>query len=1101
MKRIITPLLIAISLLLSQVALSQIISVSGTVISGDDDLTLPGVTIQIKGQPGVGTISDIDGKYNIQVDSKGTLVFSYIGFETLEVPVKGRSTIDIVLAVDSKVLGEVVVTALGIKRQKRELGYSTDEIDGDLIAQSGSDNVISALSGRSAGIQIVNPTGVDGSSSRILIRGNNSITGSNQPLIVVDGVPMSNEGGISSWEGGRDWGTALNNINQEDIEDINILKGPAAAALYGSRGGNGVVLITTKKGKKQSGLGVNYSMSYRITTPYLYREVQNKYGAGCPASFNKPVLQKNNDGVYIYPGIYNTDDGPEGEPTNTTFGYYGSAVSWGPEMDGTEILWWDGVMRKYSPQPDNISRLFKNGGSLTNNISISNAGGFGSVRVSLTDQRSDAIIDNTNLRQTTVNVGTSLNVSKKIKSDISFTYLDYTRLNSPEIGESYSNFSKGLLYGWPRSWKGLEYEKYENPDGSMFDWGNYAYSTYFPYMYSSTFWSFYNNNTTLNRKKVFGSIRLSYDINDWLKATGKIGVDFSLDEMETRNKPTMSDGITGGAYSNSLTRNYTMNSDFLITAYKNNLFGLKLNASLSAGAEMLYVNNYNINGRSGTWVYPNLYTFYNYTHTHQVPGEWRYEKQVNSTYMFFNLGYDDFLFLDVTGRNDWSSTLPSNNNSYFYPSVTLSFIPTEAFEEINWYPITFFKLRGAFAMTASDDEPYKLDFTYSTGNFAGASSASLPWLVPPLALKPQRQKSWEVGTNIELINKLDFDFTYYYIYAWDQIFDSPLTNSSGAASVRTNSGVVTNRGLEGVLNYKIIERADLWLKSGINFARNRNKIDDLGGANIYILTSLWGNNGPAIAVTEGDYYGTIYGWDYVYSYVDDNGETVGPFYDANGKALPLLNDKGTEYLKTDSRVAVGNSAPFITGGVNFALGWNNFTISGLIDTKIGGDIYCGSYVIAMQTGQSLETLYERDGNGLPYYDENGNFIGNYGVILEGAHKDGTINDKVVHYYYKYLPNMGGWGNYLTKPGIIENTWVKMRELSIVYKVPYKFIKKQNVFQDLQLSIVGRDLFYFYKTLPDNINPEGTIGTGNAQGLEYASYPGTRSFIFSIKASF
>lgn len=1100
MKNLITFILIVSAMFFSVDAIGQVIKVTGTVTSSEDDLEMPGVTVQVKGQPGTGTITDIMGSYTLQVDAKSTLVFTYIGYVKMEVPVAGKTKIDVLMNPDSKLLDEVVVAALGIKRQKRELGYSTEEIGGDMIAKSGSDNVISALSGRSAGVQIVDPAGVDGSSSRIVIRGNNSITGNNQPLIVVDGVPMSNEGGITSWEGGRDWGTALNNINQEDIEDINILKGPTAAALYGSRGGNGVILITTKKGKKQSGLGVNYSMSYKITTPYLFRDVQNKYGAGGPLSFSKPTLQQNADGVYVYPGIYNSDNGPEGEPTTTTFGYYGSSVSWGPEMDGTEVLWWDGVMREYSPQPDNISMLYQNGTSMTNNISFSNAGQFGSIRVSFTDQRSDAIIDNTDLRQTTINVGSSLNVSKKVKADVSFTYLDYNRLNSPEIGESYSNFSKGLLYGWPRSWKGLESEIYENPDGSMYDWGEYGYTGYFPYMYSTTFWSFYNNNTTLERKKVFGSIRLAYEVTPWLTATGKVGVDFGLDEMESKNKPTLSDGITGGGYSKSMSRNYTMNADFLLTAHKKDIFGTKLHTRLSGGAEILYRNDYSMNGHSGTWVYPNLYTFYNYTNNDQVPGESRYEKQVNSTYAFFNIGYDDYIFLDITGRNDWSSTLPTGNNSYFYPSATISFIPTEAFN-IKWYPISFLKLRGAFAMTASDDEPYKLDFTYNTGNFAGATSASLPSLVPPLALKPQRQRSWEAGLNVEFLSKIDFDFSYYYIYAWDQIFDSPLTVSSGAGNVRTNSGVVTNRGIEGILNYKIIEKSKLWLTAGLNFARNRNRIENLGGADIYILSSLWGSNGPSLAVSEGDYYGTIYGWDYVYSYTNEDGSQVGPFYDEDGNALPLINDEGTEYLKTDTKVAVGNSAPLITGGVNFALGWKGFTLSGLIDAKLGGDIYCGTHVIAMQTGQSPETLYERDGNGLPYYDAEGNFLGNYGVILNGAHTDGTINDEVVHYYYKYMPNMGGWGNYLTTPGILDNTWIKMRELSLTYTVPKKILNKQKVFQDLQLSIVGRDLFYIYKTLPDNINPEGTIGTGNAQGLEYASYPGTRSVIFSLKASF
>jgi iron complex outermembrane receptor protein len=305
---------------------AQDIKVSGYVTSAEDGYGLPGVTIQVKGTSN-GTITEIDGDYTITVGSRDTLTFSYVGYQTQNIPVNGRSQIDVVMKNDAMMLDNVVVTALGIKRQKRELGYATEDISGADLTRSGSDNVINSLSGRSAGVQIITGDGVSGGSSRIVIRGNNSIFGDNQPLIVVDGVPMTNEGGVTGWDGGQDWGTALNNINQEDIEDLSILKGPTAAALYGSRGGNGVVLITTKKGKKQQGLGINFSSTYKITDPYGYRDVQNKYGAGGPVSFMTPTLTQDANGNYIYNGNYNSDQGPEGEPTNTTFGYYGGAVS------------------------------------------------------------------------------------------------------------------------------------------------------------------------------------------------------------------------------------------------------------------------------------------------------------------------------------------------------------------------------------------------------------------------------------------------------------------------------------------------------------------------------------------------------------------------------------------------------------------------------------------------------------------------------------------------------------------------------------------------------------------------------------------------------
>ena len=1092
----------------SLTVLAQDILVSGKVISSDDGFGLPGVTVTVKGSS-TGTVTDIDGNYTIEANSKATLVFSFVGFVKQEIPVDGRTKINVTLDQDAQMLDDVVVTALGIKRQKRELGYATEEIGGDMIAKSGSGSLISALSGRSAGVQIINPTGVDGGSSRITIRGNNNILGDNQPLIVVDGVPMTNEGGITEWSGGRDWGTALNNINQEDIENIDILKGPTAAALYGSRGGNGVLLITTKKGSKQRGLGITYTTSYKITQPYLYRRVQNKYGAGGPITFNTPTLtpiegmtDENGNQVYEYPGIYSVDDGPAGEPTNTTFGYYGAAQSWGPEMNGESVLWWDGVVRDYSPQPDNLSMLFHNGHTFNNNISLSNAGDFGSIRVSFTDSRTDAIIDNCNLRQTTVNVGSLINVSDKIKVDVAFTYLDYFRLNSPEIGESGSNFNKGLLYSWPRSWKGLEVTGYENPDGTMNQFEGYPFN----YINSNLFWTFYNNNTTLDRDKMFGSVRLLYDITPWLSANAKVALDWTSDNYITKNKPTTSDGMVGGYYRKEKNSSLTRDMDFLITAHKEKLFDTPLNARFSFGGEQYYCYRDGLNGTSGTWAYANLYTINNYSSaTERVFGESKWEKQVNSVYAFLNLSYNNWLFLDVTGRNDWSSTLPISRNSYFYPSATLSFVPTSAFPDWKWGPVNFLKLRGSWAQTASDTEPYQLTYTYSTGSFGHYLSATLPVTVPPLELKPQRQRAFEVGFDLGLGARFNMDFTYYNIYSWDQILQSPLAPSSGASEVTINTGVVTNKGIEAIMTYDIAQGKDYGIQVGLNFARNKNKIVDLAGANMFLLSEIWGSNGPAIAVKEGEEYGTIYGWDYVYEYTMPDGTKIGPFYDDAGNALPLLNETGTTYLKTDNRVAVGNCAPFLTGGLNLRATYKNWSLFALVDAKLGGQIYCASYVVAMQTGQSLETLYEREGNGEPYYDADGNFVGNIGVKLPGycintETGEAVLNDHVVHYLYKYMPNFGGWGNVLSTPGIVDNTWIKMRELSLTYDFPRKLLDKQNFFKQASVSLVGRDLFYFYKTLPDNINPEGTIGSGNAQGLEYGSYPGTRSVMLTLKVS-
>lgn len=335
-------------------------------------------------------------------------------------------------------------------------------------------------------------------------------------------------------------------------------------------------------------------------------------------------------------------------------------------------------------------------------------------------------------------------------------------------------------------------------------------------------------------------------------------------------------------------------------------------------------------------------------------------------------------------------------------------------------------------------------------------------------------------------SRIDLDVTYYSKYCYSQILSNlPIPVSSGASGITINEGVLTNRGIEIVLNTVPVKMKDFLIKSSINFARNRNVVKSLGNyADIYPLADIWGLNGPAMALREGDEYGTIYGYDYVYN--------------KDGKRI--VNDEGTKYLITDTRVPIGNASPDFTAGWNTEFIYKNLRLAMLIDTKWGGDIYCGSYVISLQTGQSPETLLEREGGGLPYTDPAGN-TSNIGVILEGVHEDGTPNTSVVHYYYKYLPNAGGWGKLLSTPGILENTWVKMREISLSYNLPKKVLSRLKIFRDLTVTVTGRDLFYIYTTLPDNINPEGIMGSGNAQGFEWASLPGTMSLTFGVTAAF
>jgi len=1077
-------------------AFAQEKTISGKVSSAADESPLPFVAVAVKGTT-KGVNTDLDGNFKIAgVSAKDSITISFVGFETQTIFVGNQTFFDVKLKPTVKQLEAVEITALGVTRQSREIGYATQKVDGEDILKSNTSNIISAISGKTAGVQVSNNNGVDGGTSRIVIRGNNNFLTTNQPLIVVDGIPMENSEGIGT-RTGADWGSAINNINPDDIEEMSILPGGSASALYGSRGANGVILITMKKGKARQGIGVTYSVTTKVTTPYRYREVQNKYGGGAPLTLTPPTFPVDSNGIPYYQTQQHTDNlilNQNGDVSSTSaeFGYYGSAVSWGPEMNGQQIRWWDGVMRPWSPQPDNLRLAFKNGLTTTHNVALEGGTASANTRVSITRTDNKPIVGNSGYSQTTLNSNTNFSVSKKLIAGVSIQYIKYNRLNSPILGESENSFSKGFLYCYPRSYQGEDMHNYENADGSRVERINYPYEYIDPYLW----WSYNNNNTILDRNKFIGGVSLNYEITNWLNATGRTGIDYGLDEWETKRKPIDSEGLLYGHYSKTMSKGQTNNSEFLFIAHKDSIFNTYINARFSAGAGTFYQNNHGISGRSGNWYYPNLYSFTNYTGTiddpqFNYPGDVRayesiWRRKTNSVFAFLNLSYKNMLFLELTGRNDWSSTLPSGANSYFYPSASLSFVLSDAFNfSDSW--MNFCKVRMGAAQTASDCAPYETFFQYNSFMINGMQAVTFPQPIPPTGLKPQRVNSYEAGLSTEMINgKVECDFTYYYKYSFDQIVPGlPIPTSSGASSVKINNGEMSNKGIELSVSGIVMEKKNQYAKIGFNITRNKNKVISLGeeGTQL-VIGDLWGLNGPAQILQAGDDYGTISGYDYI--------------RDANG--VPILNDEGTKYLITDTRVPIGNASPKFLWGLNGQWTYKNLTLSALIDAKIGGDIYCGTYVISMQTGQSPETLLERDGGGLPYTDPDGN-VSNTGVILEGVHADGTPNTEVVHYYYKYMPNWGGWGKFLSTPGIMEDTWIKLREVAVVYNIPRKYISKMKFVQEIGVSFVCRDVGYIYSSIPDKINPEGINGSGNAQGFEWASLPGCRSYSFGIKARF
>jgi iron complex outermembrane recepter protein len=1109
---------------------AQQLRISGRVTDASTNETLPGVNVAVKGS-GTGTSTDGNGSYSISVNRGSVLVFSFLGYASQEFAVGNTTTINVALQPEATALNEVVVTALGIRKDVKRIGFSVQKIGNQEIAKVAPPTLAVGLMGKAAGVNVTQPNGVEGGSQRIVIRGNNSLLGNNQPLIIIDGIQMSdghmglNQSNGSGYNirtgsfgtpdlGGTqtDWGSSLNFINNADIEDVNILKGPTAAALYGARGANGVILITTKKTGSKDGFGLEYNYSTRWNKAYLFQDYQNEYGYGGSSGMWSATdrLPKDADGNYRYPAeapwsgaaMDNkyTQFGPLPGGYNfwDHFSWPGAGLSWGAKMEGQPVVWWDGKVRPYSPTEGAAQSFFRTGNTSSHNVAFSANGDFGGVRVSLNRTDNKAIIENSGFDQTSANVASNLNLSKKAKLEVVAGYTRYNRLNTPSIGDN-NSVSKWLTYGFPSDYVPIEKDVYQNEDGSKNLFNNDKYPLTYPYSsYTNLMWHQYQQNTTLQRDQLIGSVKFSADPTPWLNLMARTGADYATNEFETKNTPIDAAGYQG-QYGFEMNKDYTITAEALATAHKSNLFN-GFDASLSVGTSTWYnrfvgTNAYN----NGPFANPFLYYLSNTTatvNTNWLPTYYRLESKINSVFSLLDLSYNNYLFLQLTGRNDWSSTLPIDNCSYFYPSASLSFVFTEAFK-MPTDVLSFGKIRMAYAGSANGTDPYKTQNIFASGVFGGVVTRQLPSTLQPTFLKPQRSSSFEIGTQLAFFNnRLSFDLTYYRIKSIDQILSGQLAWSTGVNSIIYNTGELQNQGVEFILRGTPVKTEDFEWNIGLNGAHNQNKVIALGeGIDKYYLGTIFGTRtGVSMYVEAGDNYGTIYGLDY--SYLDGK-KVVKQIWNSDRSKVV-----GTQYVVTKDPVPIGNATPFLTGGLSNSLRYKNLSLYILTDFKLGGDVYSMDYACAMGEGKAPETLLERNGGGLPYTYPDGT-TANHGVILEGVFADGTPNTDVVHYMYKYAGQYQAWTN-VDMPrsnAVFENTWVKLRELSLTYDIPSTIVQKTGVFQGLSVSLIGRDLFYIYKTLPDNMNPEGVSGIGNMQGMQWASLPGTRSIGFSIKAKF
>ncbi len=1129
--------------------LAQTRTITGTVKDAQGK-PVPGATVAVKGA-GTAVSTDDEGKFSIQVNSdQAVLSVSSVGFAPGEVTVGAQAVVDITLATaEGKSEEEVVVTALGIKREARSLGYSAQTVKGSDLTIAQAPTIAQGLMGKVAGLQISQSGGgADGASSRIVVRGNTLLTGDNRALIIVDGVAINNDpvnvnnnnggngksvlGAVGAdVSGNNDWGTGMNLINQEDIQDITVLKGPEAAALYGARGANGVILITRKKGGDKPGLGVDYSFSYRATKPWELFDYQNEYGQGGVASMTTADQSKwfpyNTKGQRMQIGnntnpadnYVDNSHGPMPYPKAydfyTYFSYPGS-YSWGPRFDDQPIMNYDGVLRPYSAQPNNWKAFFPDGSVAQHNVSVSGGGEKATFRVSYSRNNTKPNMINSKMYSNTFNLGSTFKVSNKVSGEVTSSYVNFYRLNAPQIG---SNWQAAATYSMARDYNPqLAFSQAFGPNGERMNItdgnGTYPGSDVPAYPYNTgylnnQYWGLLKNNNDFTRNQFLGSLKLTAELTDFLSVTAQGGVDNSNDAATFITYPTDVLGKADGVYKETMGRNQSRTLTAFLRAHKEGIFNENFNASITVGGESYYRNDKSIsNATRAPFVKPFIFALNNGTPPNDPAEELKYAKKINSVYSFLNLSYKNLLFLEATARNDWSSTLPPANNSYFYPSVNLAYVFSDGIsgikENLPWLDFGKFKL--SYAETGSDTDPYYIHNLLESNTYNGDLASSLPLALKIDDVKPARSRAFQVGLNLGMLqNRLTVDVTAYWMKSFNQILNNPLPYTSGYNSISINTGSLGNSGIEIILNATPVKTDNFSWNIGLNAANSRTKVLELAdGIDELNLGNYFGGAGISQRVKVGEYYGTLYGKDYTYL----NGQKVvkraegtdgKPLtYTANGQTYYA----GTQWVLTPNEVPIGNSQPFVTGGITNTFRYKNFSLYVLTDAKIGGDTYFGSYAAAMGSGTLKETLKERNGGGLPYTYPDGT-TGNVGVNFGGVFADGTPNTDVVHYLWYYAGTYSAW-NHIGVPrsaAVFENSWMKLRELSLSYQVPTHIVKATKFLQNLNLSVYGRDLFYIFTTIPKGLNPEGVNGIGNIQGIEYASMPKTRSFGFTIKTAF
>ena len=1014
----------------------------GQIISGtveDANGPLIGATIKVVGAA-QGTVTDFDGNFKIKCKPGDMLEVSYVGYTSVQV--KASEGMKVTMSEDKTQLSEVVVTALGIKRERKALGYALSEVKGEDLQKAKETNVINSLEGKVAGLVVQNTAGGASGSTRVLLRGNTEITGDNQPLYVIDGVPLDNTNfGSAGTAGGYDLGDGISAINPDDIENMTVLKGPAASALYGSRASHGVILITTKKAEKDKvGVEYNGSMTFDVQNA-MWDDIQQVYGMGYKGMFSKTATS-------------------------------GTNSSWGPKADNLPVEYFDGQVRPFQMYKDNTSNFFRTGVTAQNTAILSVNSGKTGVRFSFTDMRNKDILPKTHMGRDNFNLRVNTTAGK---FDLDFTanYTHENVTNRPALGDSQSNVGKNLMTlagTYNQEWL----QHYQNADGTYANWnGNDQYNI-------NPYWSLYKNGNK-SKKDIFRfTAKAIYNIDEHLKIQGTIGTDLnkmSFDDYIAKTTP----GNNAGTMTRQIFNNRTISAE-LLGLYNNQWGDFDFNATL--GGNIFKVDNLTDIMSGLNEQMPNVVSITNYAE--QSVQQSAYTKQISSFYGSASVGYKHTYYLEGTLRSDKSSTLPTNNNVYVYPSVSGSVVFSEFLKNKNI--INYGKFRASFAQVGSDTDPYQVVTSYTKSKYAYpdyAMTMITNTVMPNSDLKPTRTNSFELGLEMKFFhNRLGLDITYYNQVSKDQIIALASSAASGYAYRLINAGKITNKGIEIALNGRVLDYKGFAWDAGINFSKNTNKVKELVEGMDYFEIEKASWCGVSVGAEVGQNFGSIVGKDFKRT---ADGQAI-----INAETgLPEVDDK----LHT-----IGNASWDWTGGFYSTFTYKNFKLSAGFDVKVGADLFSMSMRSAYATGKATETLAGRE----EWYQSQEEINSGRGTEKRGFIAPGVIQNADGTYRPNDIPVNPEqyWEQVATncpRQFVYDNSYVKCRELTFGYTFPEKMLSALKIVKSLSVSFVARNPFIVWKRIP-NIDPDSGYNTSGL-GLEYGSLPSRRSYGFNVNVKF